>query len=161
MIHILYIIYCIWYVAYRTVYYWKYLDERRGLKHKLQALDDRKKKQGDVMQRRKDALKRTLQESQIRSMLDAIGKHTNSGLASHLYDVLFTEPEFQDWLSPIRRDLKTQWLNQRFWLWIQIRRFSAFFSITSASVKWLPSTVRIPFYIHPLFFTSTFDVIFI
>ena len=48
------------------------------------------------MQRRKDALKRTLQESQIRSMLDAIGKHTNSGLASHLYDVLFTEPEFQD-----------------------------------------------------------------
>ena len=35
------------------------------------------------MQRRKDSLKRTLQESQIRSMLDAIGKLTNSGLAAH------------------------------------------------------------------------------
>ena len=61
----------------------KRLDEKRGLKHKFLALDDRKKKQGDVMQRRKDALKRTLQESQIRSMLDAIGKLTNSGLAAH------------------------------------------------------------------------------
>jgi len=70
------------------------------LKHKFKALDERKKKQGDVMQRRKDALKRTLQDSQIRSMLDAISKLINIDLVTHYIrptkHVLFTKPEFQD-----------------------------------------------------------------
>ena len=35
------------------------------------------------MQRRKDALKRTLQDSQIRSMLDAISKLINIDLGTH------------------------------------------------------------------------------
>jgi len=48
-------------------------DEKRGLKHKFQQLEERKKKQGDVIQRRKQSLRLTLHDSQIRSMIDAIG----------------------------------------------------------------------------------------
>ena len=72
----------------------EYLDEKNGLKQKFKKYDERKKKQGDVMQRRKDALKRTLHDSQIRSMLDAISKLINIALGTHYIrptkNVLFT-----------------------------------------------------------------------